>query len=328
LFSQSRENKMENKELANEVFGTIYTDFSDEIDKQTNKLCSELGRTNNHEYDDYEDNKNLIVSELFNRLSRAKVSTLQRYSNDSEAQKKLIAQVKKQVKDNENNDTKIYTVERQSVEQYDWKTDETKIEYKQVRVYQPQVSFDKQTESDSDNGTYSLSDALSVNDIRVPEMREIQKGNVVQVLKNIELFSKPSQAFVMMLFTQGESETKRLLGMSNSNFNQKVERLKSWIQKHSAFQDILTGSEAEHLEALTDMAHFEIMLNMAERSQVQRWLVDNIDKPWIKYILDEKVDNDVLAIESWDIEGERKNTYQFINAMHTLEEVYQKEVAQ
>lgn len=331
LFSQSLgENKMENKEenteLVNAVFEAIYTNFIDEIDRQTNKLCSELGRLNNKEYNDFEDTKNLIVSELFNRLSRAKVSTLQRYSNSKDAQKKLIAQVKKQVKDNENNDTKIYTTERQTVEQYNWKTNETKIEYKQVRVYQPQVSFDKQTESDSDNGTYTLSDALSIDDIRVPEMREIQKGNVVQVLKNIELFSKPSQAFVMMLFTEGESETKELLGMTNSNFNQKIERLIGWIEKHSAFKDILTGSEAEHLEALTDMAHFEIMLNMAERSQVQRWLVDNQDKPWIRYILDEKVDNDVLAIESWDVEGQRKNTYQFINAMHELQQVYQDEV--
>jgi len=327
LFSQSRENKMENKELANEVFEAIYTNFSDEIDKQTNKLCSELGRLNNREYDDFEDSRNLIVSELFNRLSHAKVSTLQKYSNDSDAQKKLIAQVKKQVKDNENNGGKIYTTERQNVEQYNWKTDETTTQYKQVRIYQPQVSFDSQQESDSDNGTYSLSDALSVNDIRVPEMREIQKGNVVQVLKNIELFSKPSQTFVMMLFTQGESETKRLLGMSNSNFNQKVERLELWIEKHSAFADILTGKEQEHLESLRDMGHFENLLSIAERTQVQKWLIANLDKAWIKYILDEKVDNDYLAIESWDIEGQRKNTYQFIDEMHKLQEVYQKEVA-
>lgn len=321
------ENKEVNKELANEVFEAIYTNFSDEIDKQTNKLCSELGRLNNKEYNDFEDTKNLIVSELFNRLSHAKVSTLQCYSNDKDAQKKLIAQVKKQTKDNENNGTKIYTTERQFVEQYNWKTDETKIEYKQVRVYQPQVSFDKQTESDSDNGSYTLSDALSKDDIRIPEMREIQKGNVVQVLKNIELFSKPSQAFVMMLFTEGEEETKRLLNMTNSNFNQKIERLESWIQKHSAFKDILTGTEAEHLESLRDIGHFENLLSIAERTQVQKWLIANIDKPWIKYVLDEKVDNDVLAIESWDIEGQRKNSYQFINAMHELQEVYQKEVA-
>lgn len=320
------ENKEENTELVNAVFEAIYTNFISEIDRQTKKLCQELGRLNNKEYNDFEDTKNLIVSELFNRLSHAKVSTLQRYSNDSDAQKKLIAQVKKQVKDNENNDTKIYTTERQNVEQYDWKTDETKIEYKQVRIYQPQVSFDKQTESDSDNGTYTLSDALSVNDIRIPEMREIQKGNVVQVLKNIELFSKPSQAFVMMLFTLGESETKRLLNMTNSNFNQKIERLESWIEKHSAFKDILSGAEQSHLEALRDMGHFENLLSIAERTQVQKWLIANIDKPWIKYILDEKVDNDVLAIESWDVEGERKNSYQFINAMHELQEVYQDEV--
>ncbi|MCT4380617.1 hypothetical protein [Leuconostoc pseudomesenteroides] len=318
---------MENKELANEVFEAIYTDFSDEIDRQTKKLCSELGRTNNREYNDYEDTQNLIVSELFNRLSRAKVSTLQRYSNDKDAQKKLIAQVKKQVKDDENNGTKVYTVERQSIEQYDWKTDETTTEYKQVRVYQPQVSFDSQQESDESGYSYSLSDALSVDDIRIPEMREIQKGNVVQVLKNIELFSKPSQAFVMMLFTEGEEETKRLLNMTTGNFNQKIERLESWIQKHEAFKDILTGAEQEHLESLRDMGHFENLLSIAERTQVQKWLKANIDKSWIKYILDEKVDNDVLAIESWDIEGERKNSYQFINAMHELQEVYQTEVA-
>lgn len=319
------ENKEVSTELANAVFEAIYTDFSDEIDKQTNKLCLELKRTNNKEYNDFTDTKNLIVSELFNRLSRAKVSTLEGYLNNKDAQKKLIKQVKKSVKDDENNGSKIYTTERQNVEQYNWKTDETTTEYKQVRVYQPQVYFDKQ-ESDSDSGTYSLSDALSVNDIRIPDMRQTQKGDIVQVLKNIELFSKPSQTFVMMLFTLGEEETKRLLGMTNSNFNQKVGRLESFIKKHLAFQAILTGTEAEHLEALTDMAHFENLLNMAERSQVQKWLIANIDKPWIEYILDEKVDNDYLAIESWDIEGQRKNSYQFISAMYELQEVYQDEV--
>lgn len=320
------ENKEVNKELANEVFEAIYTNFSDEIDKQTNKLCSELGRTNNKEYNDFDDTKNLIISELFNRLSRAKVSTLQRYSNDKDAQKKLIAQVKKQVKDNENNGTKIYTTERQNVEQYNWKTDETTTEYKQVRVYQQQVSFDKQ-ESDESGYSYSLSDALSIDDVRIPDMRQTQKGNVVQVLRNIELFSKPSQSFVMMLFTEGSERTKELLGMTNSNFNQKIERLESWIEKHSVFKDILSGAEQEHLESLRDMGHFENLLSIAEQSQVQKWLKANIDKPWIKYILDEKVDNDVLAIESWDVKGERKNSYQFINAMHELQQVYQKEVS-
>ncbi|WP_144903437.1 MYG1 family protein [Leuconostoc mesenteroides] len=315
-----------NKELANEVFEAIYTDFSGEIDKQTKKLCSELGRLNNKEYNDFEDTKNLIISELFNRLSHAKVSTLQRYSNDKDAQKKLIAQVRKEVKDKENNGTKIYTTERQNVEQYNWKTDETTIEYKQVRVYQPQVSFDRQESSDESGYSYSLSDALSIDDIRIPDMRKLQKGNVVQVLRNVQLFSKSSQAFVMMLFTQGESETKRLLGMTNSNFNQKIERLESWIQKHSAFKDILTGEEQEHLESLRDMAHFENLLSITEQSQVQKWLKANIDKSWIQYILNERVDNDVLAIESWDIEGQRKNSYQFINAMHELQEMYQDEV--
>ncbi|MFZ2381571.1 hypothetical protein, partial [Leuconostoc falkenbergense] len=251
---------------------------------------------------------------------------LQRYSNDKDAQKKLIAQVKNQVKDDENNGTKVYTTERQYVEQYNWKTDETTTEYKQVRVYQPQLSFDSQQGSDESGYSYSLSDALSINDIRIPDMRKLQKGNVVQVLKNVDLFSKPSQAFVMMLFTEGSEKTKELLGMTTGNFNQKIERLESWIEKHSAFKDILTGQEQEHLESLRDIAHFENLLSIAEQSQVQKWLKANIDKPWIQYILDEKVDNDVLAIESWDIEGQRKNSYQFIDSMHELQEVYQDEV--
>lgn len=311
------ENKEVNTELVNSVFESIYYDLSDEIDRQTAKLCSALGRNNNKQYNDFEDTKNLIVSELFNRLSRAKVSTLQRYSNDKDAQKKLIAQVKKQVKDSEVNGGKIYTSERLEDE-----TGQTK----QLRIYQPQVSFDKQTQSDSDSGTYTLSDALSIDDIRIPEMRQTQKSNILQVLKNIELFSKPSQAFVMMLFTEGEEETKRLLGMTNSNFNQKIERLESWIGKHSAFKDILTGEEQEHLESLRDMGHFENLLSIAERTQVQKWLIANIDKSWIKYILEEKVDNDVLTIEAWDMPQERKNSYQFIDSMHELQQSYQDEV--
>ena len=309
-------NKEDNTAVANEVFEEIYYDLSDEIDRQTNKLCSALGRNNNKEYNDFEDTKNLIISELFNRLSRAKVSTLQRYSNDIDAQKKLIAQVRKEVKDNEVNGGKIYATKRLEDE-----TGQTK----QVRVYQPQVSFDKTTQSDSDSGNYSLSDSLSVDDINVPNMRQNQKGNVVQVLKNIELFSKPSQTFIMMLFTEGEEETKRLLDMTNSNFNQKIERLESWIEKHSAFKDILTGEEQEHLESLRDMGHFENLLSIAEQSQVQKWLKTNIDKPWIKYILEE-VDNDVLAIEAWDMPQERKNSYQFIDSMHELQQSYQDEV--
>lgn len=310
-------NKEVNTELVNAVFESIYYYLSDEIDRQTNKLCSALGRNNNKEYNDFEDTKNLIISELFNRLSRTKVSTLQRYSNDIDAQKKLIAQVRKEVKDNEVNGGKIYATERLEDE-----TGQTK----QVRVYQPQVSFDKTTQSDSDSGTYTLSDALSVDDINVPEMRKFQKGNVVQVLKNIELFSKPSQTFVMMLFTEGEEETKRLLDMTNSNFNQKIERLEQWIEKHEAFKDILTGEEQEHLESLRDMGHFENLLSIAEQSQVQKWLKANIDKSWIKYILEEKVDNDVLAIEAWDMPQERKNSYQFIDSMHELQQSYQDEV--
>ena len=115
--------------------------------------------------------------------------------------------------------------------------------------------------------------------------------------------------------------------MTNSNFNQKIERLEQWIEKHEAFKDILTGKQQEYLESLRDMGHFENLLSIAERTQVQKWLRANIDKPWIKYILEEKVDNDVLAIEAWDIEGQRKNSYQFINALAELEEVYKKEVA-
>lgn len=306
--------------LASELFEILYA--SEQFEKSVNKIQSKLNRwKESNGYHDHEDTQNLLMSALYDRLSRAKVSTLQQYSNSLTEQNRLVALVAKAVVDNESNDSKVYTLDRELVT-----SDEGVTTVKQVRNYKPQVSFDVEVESD-DGSLFGIKDTISLSDVRVPEMREIQKGNVVQVLKNINLFSKPSQGFVAMLFTEGSSRTRELLGMTTGNFNQKIQRLEDWISKHEAFKDILTGAEAEHLESLTDMAHFEIMLSIAERSQIQRWLADNMDKPWVEILLSDYVDNDSLVIDEWDIEGARKNSYMFMDGMRELESLYKSEVA-
>lgn len=306
--------------LASQLFEILYA--SEQFEKSVNKIQSKLNRWREKDgYHDHEDTQNLLMSALYDRLSRAKVSTLQQYSNSVQEQNRLIALVAKAVVDSENNDSKVYTLDRELV------TDDKGVtSVKQIRNYKPKLSFDFEVESD-DGSLFGIKDTISLSDIRVPDMREIQKGNVVQVLKNIDLFSKPSQGFVAMLFTEGSDKTKELLQMTTGNFNQKIQRLEDWIAKHSAFKDILTGQEAEHLESLTDMAHFEIMLNMAERSQVQRWLADNQDKPWVELLLSDYVDNDSLVIEAWDMPYDRKNSYMFMDGMRELEALYKSEVS-
>ncbi|MDI6574128.1 hypothetical protein [Leuconostoc lactis] len=306
--------------LASELFEVLYA--SDQFEKSVNKIQSKLNRWKESDgYHDHKDTQNLLMSALYDRLSRAKVSTLQQYSNSITEQNRLVSLVAKAVVDNENNDSKIYTLDRELVT-----SDEGVTTVKQVRNYKPQVSFDVEVESD-DGSLFGIKDTISLSDIRIPDMREGSKGNVVQVLKHIYLFSKPSQGFVMMLFTEGSSRTRELLGMTTGNFNQKIQRLEDWISKHEAFKDILTGQEQQHIDDLSDMAHFEIMLNMAERSQVQRWLVDNQDKPWVEILLSDYVDNDSLVIDEWDIEGARKNSYMFMDGMRELDALYRSEVS-
>lgn len=316
--------KIDNQEMAQGLASQLFDDMyaSDQFEKSVTKIQSKLNRWREKDgYHDHEDTQNLLISALYDRLSWAKVSTLQQYSNSLTEQNRLISLVAKAVVDSENNDSKVYTIDRELV------TDDKGVtSVKQVRNYKPQVSFDVEIESD-DGVAFGIKDTISLSDVRVPEMRKIQKGNVVQVLKNIDLFSKPSQAFIALLFTEGSSRTRELLGMTTGNFNQKIQRLEDWISKHEAFKDILTGQEAEHLESLTDMSHFEIMLNMAERSQVQRWLVDNMDKPWVEILLSDYVDNDSLVIDEWDIEGARKNSYMFMDGMRELESLYRSEVS-
>lgn len=306
--------------LASELFDDMYA--SDQFEKSVTKIQSKLNRWREKDgYHDKRDTENLLMSALYDRISRAKLVTLQQYSNSLSEQNRLISLVAKAVVDSENNDSKVYTLDREPV------TDDKGVtSVKQVRNYKPQVSFDVEVESD-DGSLFGIKDTISLSDIRVPDMREVSKSNVVQVLKHIYLFSKPSQGFVMMLFTEGSSRTRELLGMTTGNFNQKIQRLEDWISKHEAFKDILTGAEAEHLESLTDMYHFENLLNMAERSQVQRWLVDNMDKPWVEILLSDYVDNDSLVIDEWDIEGARKNSYMFMDGMRELESLYRSEVS-
>lgn len=306
--------------LASELFDVLYA--SEQFEKSVNKIQSKLGRWKESDgYHDKQDTQNLLMSALYDRLSRAKVSTLQQYSNSLSEQNRLVALVAKAVVDSENNDSKVYTLDRELVT-----SDEGVTTVKQVRNYKPQVSFDVEVESD-DGSLFGIKDTISLSDIRIPDMRVVSKSNVVQVLKHIYLFSKPSQGFVMMLFTEGSSRTRELLGMTTGNFNQKIQRLEDWISKHEAFKDILTGAEAEHLESLTDMAHFEIMLSIAERSQIQRWLADNMDKPWVEILLSDYVDNDSLVIDEWDIEGARKNSYMFMDGMRELDALYRSEVS-
>ena len=306
--------------LASELFEVLYA--SDQFEKSVTKIQSKLNRwKESNGYHDHEDTQNLLMSALYDRLSRASVSTLQQYSNSLTEQNRLVSLVAKAVVDNENNDSKVYTLDREIVT-----SDEGVTTVKQIRNYKPQVSFDS-TSTSNDGSLFGIKDTISLSDILVPEMRVVSKSNVVQVLKNIDLFSKPSQGFVAMLFTEGSERTKELLNMTTGNFNQKIQRLEDWIAKHEAFKDILTGQEAEHLESLTDMAHFEIMLSIAERSQIQRWLVDNQDKPWVELLLSDYVDNDSLVIDEWDIEGARKNSYMFMDGMRELEALYKSEVS-
>lgn len=307
-------------ELSNELFEILYN--SEQFEKSVTKIQSKLNRWKERDgYHDKEDTQNLLVSALYDRLSRAKAITLQRYSNSQREQDRLISLVATAVIDSERNDGKVYTMEREFVE-----TD-LGVEMKQVRNYRQQVSFDKEFNSESSDYSFTLGDAISIDDIRIPDMRQINKSNVVQVLNSLSLFSKPSQGFVAMLFTEGSVRTQKLLGMTTSHFNEKIARLENWITKHEEFSEILTGQEAEHLEALTEMAHFEIMLDISERTQVAKWLVENRDKPWVEYILDEKVDNANYVLGAWDIDGMRKNSYQFVDGIHDLESLYKNEVS-
>ena len=225
--------------LASQLFDDMYA--SEQFEKSVTKIQSKLNRWREKDgYHDHEDTQNLLMSALYDRLSRAAVSTLQQYSNSLTEQNRLVSLVAKAVVDSENNDSKVYTLDRELVT-----SDEGVTTVKQVRNYMPQVSFEHEVES-YDGSLFGIKDTISLSDILVPEMREIQKGNVVQVLKNIDLFSKPSQGFVAMLFTEGSERTKELLGMTTGNFNQKIQRLEDWIAKHSAFADILTGQEQQH----------------------------------------------------------------------------------
>lgn len=320
-FKVSEERQQEIQiDLANEVFEDIYSGKQFEISVRS--IQKKLGRWK--ETDGYTDNQqcqDLLVSALYERLTHARINTLEKYKNSVTEQNKLLSNVVTGVVDDERNGGKIYEVKREKVE-----TD-SGVEIKQVRTYANQVSFDKEFNTDSDV-SFSLGDSISVDDIRVPDMRSINKANVVQVLKNIELFTKPSQGFVAMLFTEGSQKTQELLGITTGNFNKKISQLENWIaKKHEGFSQILTAEEQEHVDSLSGINHFEILLDVAERTQVMKWLNENKETPWVKYILDEKVDNYNEVLSSWDKQGMRKNSYQFINGLSELKATYQKSVS-
>lgn len=317
--TKTKEEEVTVVELANEIINIVVYDLDSELEQATNKLQSQLGRKNEKEYHDHENTKIALTNNLYERLINMKLSTIKRYVDNNQLIKRLISQVAKGTKDSEVNDGKVYTIDRELV------TDsEGNAGVKQVRNYQSQVSFDYTTTNED---TFKLSDVISQSDIRVPAMGSFNKGLAIQVLKNIDMFTKLSRGFISLLFTEGSKKTKELLGMSTSRFNEKVGELETYIKKHPVkFDSILTYDEEQKLDSLTSMAQFEVMLDVAERTQIQKWLIDNLDTPWVEVLLNDVVDNDTLVIDSWDMEHERQNTYQFIDGLHKLEEQYKNEV--
>lgn len=308
-------------ELANNVFEYIY-EQEDLIEEFTIKIQKKLNRwSKTKDIDDYNDCYHLLVSELYNRLSRAQLSTLQKYSNDDKLIEKLLSGVVVTICDNEKNNGKIYEMVQEEV--IDDK-DISKI--KRVRDYKQQISLDYE-ETDSEGSSFKLGDIINIDDIHVPEIRNYWKKQSVQVLKNIDLFSAPQRDFISLLFTQGEEKTKELLGMSTSTFNQKVKRIEKWISKHEAFKDIPTYDEQLKIDSLTQMAHFRNMIDLAERTQVQSLLKQYVENntPWVMYLLNNVVDNANDCVSNWD-QAPRKNSYQFIKGMIKLEQQYRKEV--
>ena len=193
--------------LASQLFDDIYA--SEQFEKSVNKIQSKLNRWREKDgYHDKQDTENLLVSALYDRLSRASVSTLQQYSNSLTEQNRLVALVAKAVVDSENNDSKVYTLDREFV------TDEGVTTVKQVRNYKPQVSFQVEVEND-DGSLFGIKDTISLSDIRVPDMRVVSKGNVVQVFEEYRFVFKPSAGVRHNVVHKRSSRTsKELLGMN------------------------------------------------------------------------------------------------------------------
>lgn len=279
------------KQLADDVFEQIYNN-SDMWQYGIRRLQGILNWwREDKDYHDKQMCEDRLMSALYTRLTNAKIKTLQTYVDNEEAQKKLLKQVSRAANDEEVNNDKIYETVRKEVESYDWKTDTTSVNVKQVREYAPTVSLDKDNVQSDGYNSYSLGDSLSIDDVKTPAIESVpDRLDVIQVLRNTSLFTQKTQPFVQMLLTQGAEATKINLGLSQMQFNSKLKQVLRYIEKHkNMFDAIPRGSQ----KVLTELSEFETVVQLYHPTQIEKWLRDS-SSPWSK----ELVDNN--NISEWD----------------------------
>lgn len=282
------------KDLADEVFYQIY-DNKEIFDRAIFKLQSRLGWfREDKDYHDHQMCQDRIVSGLYWRLSNAKISTLEQYLNNETAQKKLLGQVGFAEKDLETNSDKVYETVRKEVETYNWKEDTTETKVKQVREYASQVSLDKEFNTDSDV-SFNLGDAISVNDVETPAIQGVpDKLDTIQLLKNTNLFTPKTGAFVAMLMTRGEDFTKENYG--TKKYNSKLRGVFKYIESHkNMFNAIPSGNQ----KTLTEISEFETVVKLYHESQVAKWLLDNQSKPWVYNLIESGIEIETEPLQEY-----------------------------
>lgn len=288
-FKVSEERQQEiQKDLANEVFYQIY-DNKEIFDRAVFKLQSRLGWfREDKDYHDHQMCQDRIVSGLYWRLSNAKISTLEQYLKNETAQKKLLGQVGFAEKDAETNSDKVYQTVRKQVEEYDWKEDTTETKVKQVREYAPTVALDKDNIQPDGYTNFTLGDAISIDDVSTPAIESVpDKLDVIQILKNTNLFTPKTQPFVQMLLTQGQEATKENLGLSQTQFNSKLKQVLKYVESHkNMFSAIPSGNQ----KTLTEIGEFETVVQLYHESQVAKWLLDNQAKPWVYDLIESGIE--------------------------------------
>lgn len=295
---------------ADEVFGQIYGN-TELWQYGIRRLQGILGWwRENGDYHDKQMCEDRLMSALYTRLTNAKIKTLEKYDNNETEQKKLLKQVARAANDEEVNGDKVYETVRKEVESYDWKTDTTSVNKKQVREYAQTVSFDKDN-VDADGHSYSLGDNISIDEVKTPAIESTpDKLDTIQVLKNISLFTKETQPFIQMLLTQGEDFTKTKLELTQKKFDSQLKQVLRYIKTYKyMFDAIPSGNQ----KVLTELSEFESVVQLYHPTQIEKWLIDS-NSPWSK----ELVDNN--NISEWD-----RNEYRV--AVKKLKATYEKEVA-
>lgn len=293
---KQRESEIQ-KDLADEVFYQIY-DNKEIFDRAVFKLQSRLGWF--REDKDYHDRRlceDRIVSGLYWRLSNAKISTLQGYLNNETAQKKLLGQVGFGASDEEKNSDKVYETVRQELEEYNWKEDTTETKVRQVREYSPTVALDKDNIQPDGYTNFTLGDAISIDDVETPAIQGVpDKLDVIQILKNTNLFTPKTQPFVQMLLTQGQEATKENLALSQTQFNGKLKQVLKYVKSHkNMFSAIPSGSE----KTLTEISEFKSVVQLYHQSQIAKWLLDNQAKPWVYDLINSGIEIETEPLQEY-----------------------------